>query len=143
MAGKKTTTRRRGRPSRASTARSDSDREHGHSPTPADLIKDLNSAVEKRSKDKWQKLRTQHRARVKFSEEGLMAMARSFEADILKQQKEDIETLSNLVERRTELEQEIVADIEKLTASYEAAHQQLCDSITRRFIDLRGVPRGL
>ncbi|OJD09449.1 hypothetical protein ACJ73_10305, partial [Blastomyces percursus] len=75
MAGKKPTTRRRRRPSKACTAGTASDYELvGIS---SNLLKDLSSAVEKRNKDKWQRLRVQYKSQVKKTEEVIRSMAHS------------------------------------------------------------------
>ncbi|EER36739.1 predicted protein [Histoplasma capsulatum H143] len=138
MAGKKLPPRRHGRPSRAATSRSDPDHEPASiSSTPADLLKDLNSAVDKRNKDKWQKLRMQHRARVKKTEEGIQSMAHSNKLALMKRRKAQIKQLAELVKKRTELEAEIVADMQTLSDLYEAASGELQTILTSRLSRLK------
>ncbi|KKZ60287.1 hypothetical protein EMCG_04969 [[Emmonsia] crescens] len=138
MAGKKPTPRRRGRPSRASTARSDSDHELASIlTTPADLLKDLNSAVEKRNKDKWQNLRAQHRAQVKKTEEGIRAMTHLNRLALMRHRRALIKRLAELVKKRTELETEIVVDMQTLGDLYGAANGELNTVLSSRLSYLR------
>ncbi|PGH32306.1 hypothetical protein GX50_04901 [[Emmonsia] crescens] len=133
MAGRKPTPRRRGRPSRANTARSDSDHElAGILTTPTDLLKDLNSAVEKRNKDKWQNLRAQHRAQVKKTEERIQAMTHSNRLALMRHRRALIKRLAELVKKRTELETEIVVDMQTLGDLYEAANGELNTVLSSR-----------
>ncbi|ODH33882.1 hypothetical protein ACO22_03245 [Paracoccidioides brasiliensis] len=141
MAGKKTTTGRRGRPSRVSTGKSDSDHGLFVSSTPADLLKDLSSAVEKRNKHKWQKLRAQHRAQVKKTEEGIQTMAYSNKLSIyaqsMRHRRAQIKRLSELVKKRTEIELAIVAEMQTLGDLYETVHGELELVLSRRISNLK------
>ncbi|PGH01275.1 hypothetical protein GX51_05330 [Blastomyces parvus] len=133
MAGKKPTPRRRGRPSRASTAGSSSDHElAGMSSNPADIFKELNSAVEKRNKNQWQRLRAQHKSRIKKTEGAIQSMAHSNKLVLIRHQRAQIKRLSDLVKKRTEIETEIVADMQRLSDLYEAANGELNSVLTRR-----------
>ncbi|OAX83447.1 hypothetical protein ACJ72_02194 [Emergomyces africanus] len=133
MAGKKPAARRRGRPSRASVVRSDSDQQlAGFSSTPADLLKDPKSAVEKRNRDKWQKLRAHHSIQVMKIGEGIQAMAQSNKSALLRHRRAQIKQLAELIKRRTELEMEIMANLQTLGDLYEAASGELNTVLTSR-----------
>ncbi|KLJ07685.1 hypothetical protein EMPG_16846 [Blastomyces silverae] len=138
MAGKKPTPRRRGRPSKASTAGSASDHElAGILSNPADIFKDLSSAAEKRNKDKWQRLSAQHKAQVKKTEEGIQSIAHSNKSALLRHRRAQIKRLSDLVKKRTEIETEIVADMQRLGDLYEAASGELNSVLTSRLFYLQ------
>ncbi|OJD18586.1 hypothetical protein AJ78_01427 [Emergomyces pasteurianus Ep9510] len=138
MTGKKPARRQRGRPSRASVRRSDSNQHlAGFLSTPADLLKDRNSAVEKGNKDRWQKLHVQHTAQVKKTGEGIQAMAHSNKLAFMRHRRIQIKLLAELIKKRTELETEIVTNVQTLSDLFEAASGKLNTALTSRLSCLR------
>ncbi|KAK2788931.1 hypothetical protein FQN52_006464 [Onygenales sp. PD_12] len=139
MAGRRTSTARRGRQQKPTTAASDGEPAPGSSSpalAPTDLLKSLDHAVEKRNKDKRQKLRAQHKAQVRKAEEEIRAAAQSDKLALSKYRRAQIKRLSELVKRRTEIELDIAAHTQKLNDLYEAVHGDLSFVLEHRLSSL-------
>ncbi|KAL2378732.1 hypothetical protein RJZ90_005819, partial [Blastomyces dermatitidis] len=88
--------------------------------------------VEKRNKDKWQRLRAQHKSQVKKTEEVIQSMAHSNKLALIRHRRAQIKRLLDLVKKRTEIEMEIVANMQRLGDLYEAASSELNSVLTSR-----------